>query len=484
MLESLRPADIWKHFGALCAIPRPSGHEAEAVGYVRDFASQYDLPMQQDAAGNVVVHKPSTQGLEQKNRVMLQCHLDMVPQAHSTIQHDFTRDPIRPVIEGDWVHAQGTTLGADNGIGAAIALAVLGDSTLIHGPLSALFTVEEEIGLIGASSLSADMLEADTVINLDGEAEGQLLVGCAGGTDVSAELPVDSEAVPEGWRGFRVSIDGLRGGHSGGDIDLGRGNSIKLIAAFLTAAAERFGVRLCTIEGGSARNAIPREAGGVGVIPETECASLISYSGEFQEAIRAQLGVADPDFSINVTTTDAPSRALAGDSCRRVLDVINAFPDGVLQMSEMHPGVVDTSNNLARVACSTHSSVRLESLVRSLAQRRMDHYAQLIEELVQRAGGKSRVDGSYPGWEPDGDSRVVRLMTEVHRRLYAKAADVKVIHAGLECGIIKSKRPSLDCVSCGPTIQFPHSPDERVKIDSVARFHGFLLDTLRSLAAA
>jgi dipeptidase D len=484
ILKSLQPADVWSHFAALCDIPRPSGHEQRAAEYVRAVASQCGLHGRLDATGNVLVHKPATPGLERTDRVMLQCHLDMVPQAHGQLQHDFLHDPIQPVVEGEWVHAEGTTLGADNGMGVAIALAVLGDTALVHGPLSALFTVEEETGLFGAARLQADMLDSDVLINLDGENEQELLVGCAGGTDICAELPGEWVAAPKQTAGFRLAISGLRGGHSGADIHLGRGNGIKLAARFLSQAIERHQVQVCTLEGGSARNAIPREAGATGVVPSSHSAALRCFAAEYEREMRQQLGPADPDFVCRVSTTASPEQALTPECLRRVLRALITCPNGVLDISESYHGVTESSNNVARVSCRPEDEpIAVECLLRSFAERRMEHYTHAIRATFDQAGGVSRVEGCYPGWEPDPDSRLVHLMSEVYRRRFGHDADVKVIHAGLECGIIRAKKNTLDCISCGPTIQFPHSPDERVRIDSVARFYCLLTETLHALAS-
>lgn len=476
-LAHLSASLLWKHFENLCSIPRPSGHEKGAVDYVLNVAERLGLEAVKDDAGNVVVRKGAARGYEERRGVVLQSHLDMVPQKNEGTEHDFLTDPIIPYVDGEWVRAKGTTLGADNGIGAAAALAVLEDENLKHAPLEALFTIDEESGMTGAMNLDSGLLKGKALINLDTEDEGEIYIGCAGGVDVSAELLVARNHLEGERKAFTLAVRGLRGGHSGLDINLGRSNAIKLLVRCLYKAVSDYDVRISSIQGGSVRNAIPREAFCTLVLPEDKAGQFRTYVTRFETVVKSELQVADPDVEITISDTPDPDSVLSSESQLKLLRALYCCPHGVVRMSDRLSSVVETSGNLASIR-STDENVRIQYLLRSSVDSAMDDLSCAVESAFSLAGAKVEFSGGYPGWKPDPDSSLLEAMKRAYQDLFTNEPQVKVVHAGLECGIIKAKYPDLELVSVGPTIKYPHSPDEAVHIGSVDKFWAFLLQAL------
>jgi dipeptidase D len=479
-IESLAPAPVWKNFKSLTQIPRPSKHEGRIIEFVRKFGENLGLKTTVDQVGNVVISKPAVKGMENRKGVILQSHLDMVPQKNNDKKHDFEKDPIEAYIDGEWVKANGTTLGADNGIGAASMLAVLESKDLAHGPLEALFTIDEETGMTGAFALKAGQLSGDILLNLDSEDEGELYVGCAGGVDANISFEYKKEALPAGYVPYLITVSGLKGGHSGLDINLGRGNSNLVLFRLIYKASEAFGLRLCETEGGNMRNAIPREAHAIVIIPEKSEKPFLELAKSFTATIRKELSVTEPGLTIECKRTDSPSRVMAAEMQKRLVASVYSCPNGAIRMSDGIPGLVETSTNLAIVR-TEGDRVNIHCLLRSSVESSKDNLADTIKALFQLAGAKVELTGSYPGWKPDMDSPIMKTMESVYKKMYKKVPEIKAVHAGLECGIIGGVFPNLDMISFGPTIRHPHSPDEKVHIESVGKFWDYLAETLKSI---
>lgn len=479
-LSSLQPEPLWRHFEQICSIPHPSGQEQTLVAAIVRFAGERSLHWAMDAAGNLVVRKGATAGMEQAPGVILQTHLDMVAQKNEATSHDFATDAIKPQIVGEWVTAQGTTLGADNGIGVAAALAVLERSDVVHGPLEALFTVREEIGLLGAGALQPGMLGGTVLINLDTEDEDELIIGCAGAREVRARLTPSFEEGAPAAHGLRISVGGLRGGHSGLDIDRGRANALKLLARVVGELQMSVTLQVASLSGGNARNAIPREAWADVVVA---AAALPAFEAALQRtaaALRLTYATADEGLVIGTTSIPVPSRVWTQHFTKRVLGLVQGCVNGVIRMSDVSAGVVESSSNLALVR-SGEQEVVVECLVRSLRDSEREDCVRSVVGVMELAGATVERGGAYPGWQPNSDSRVVRQVAQTYERLFGKQPHIQVVHAGLECGVLGAAYPALDMVSMGPTIRFPHSPDERVEIASVGRFWTLLCETLKGL---
>ncbi len=476
-IKNLDPKALWEIFYELTQIPRPSKKEGRAVEFARSFGEKLGLETLVDPTGNVVIKKPASPGYENRQGVILQAHLDMVPQKNSDTKHDFEKDPIEAYIDGEWVTARGTTLGSDNGMGIAAALSVLQDKTLKHGPIEVLLTVDEETGMTGAFELKGGMLDGKILMNLDSEDEGELYIGCAGGIDVSGKLKHSFEAVPAGSLAFRLSLTGLKGGHSGLDINLGRGNSNLLLCRFLYQAVREFGMRLSSIEGGSLRNAIPRESFALVTVPETRKEGFLASIQEFESIYKNELGSVEPGLSFKAEKADLPAGLIDAGAQDRLIRIVYGLPNGMIRMSAEMPGVVETSSNLAIVKSGEGASDIL-CLVRSSVDSAKDSLAYSIQCVMELAGAEVTLSGSYPGWKPDVDSPILATMKKIYEKDFGKVPEVKVIHAGLECGIIGDAYPGLDMISFGPTIRFPHSPDEKVHIGSVKKFWDYLVLTL------
>lgn len=480
-VAELDPPALWSHFDRILATPRPSKKEAAMRAYVLEVAGRRGLTSRSDAAGNLVVAVPASAGREGAPLVVLQSHLDMVTEKNSGVEHDFDRDPIVPRRDGDWLYATGTTLGSDNGIGVAAMLALTEAQDLVHGPLELLFTVEEEIGLLGASALDPALVTGRTLLNLDTEEEGALYVGCAGGAGSELEIPIDRMFGAEGRAAVTVKVSGLLGGHSGVDIHLQRGNALAILARALYPLWKEFQFEVASITGGNLTNALPREAEAVLRLAAGDDPTFRRALDAELERAKTELEKTDPGLAWSVAATEAGAEVWSAPATARVLALLAALPHGVLRMSDAIPGLVETSTNFARVrsgatalqvSMSNRSSV--DSALRS-TQARMAAFAEL-------AGGEATQSEGYPGWQPDLDSRVLAITRRVHEQVTGAAPKTQAIHAGLECGVLGAKLPGSDMISFGPQIEHPHSPDERVHIESVARFWKLLRAVLEELA--
>jgi len=476
-VSDLTPKAVWSHFDRLMQIPRGSKSEDAARAYVLEVADRAGLESNVDGAGNVVVRKPAVPGREDAPGVIMQAHLDMVQEKNSDVEHDFASEPIRPVEEGDWLTADGTTLGADNGIGVAAMLAILEAGDIEHGPLEFLFTIDEETGLTGAKNLAEDLLRGRLLINLDSEEEGVVTIGCAGGGDAVLRLPLSAGPV-DGGQALRVTVAGLKGGHSGVDIHLQRGNAIRILARAVLAAADEVDVRVVLLSGGNARNAIPREASAVLWLadPEDRGACRAALEESFAVTVR-ELARSDPGFRHAIETAEPVAEAWEAETSRRVLDLLGALPHGVMAMSLDLPGLVETSVNLAvarpengRLFIMQHCRSSIDGSLRAVRRR--------VRSIGELAGAEVTEDEPYPGWQPDVDSALLARIRATYEDVMGEAPEVGAMHAGLECGIIGEKYEGMDMVSFGPQIEFPHSPDERVRVGSVAPFFNVLCRTL------
>jgi dipeptidase D len=478
-VSELQPTPLWRHFDEILAIPRGSGEEDRIRAWVLGIADRLGLEHEVDATGNVIVRKPAAPGRDEAPSIVLQAHLDMVQEKDSDVDFDFSTDAIRPVMEGAYLTAEGTTLGSDNGIGVAAMLAVMEADDVAHGPLELLFTVDEETGLTGARGLEAGRLRARRLINLDSEDEGTLTVGCAGGADTHIVLALEAMPTPAHCTAREVKLRGLQGGHSGIDIHLQRGNAVQLLARILRAA--ELPGHLARLEGGDKHNAIPREALAGVVLPEgTGEAAVERLTARFEEA-RAEFAGREPDMRLEIAVTSAPASVWAPETGARVLDLLVALPHGVAAMSNDISGLVETSCNLAAVKCGSGALEILASSRSSVASG-MDWMRAKIEAVSTLAGATVRHHDGYPGWKPDMDSKILAVVRRVHERVLGAEPRVEAVHAGLECGLIGEMVPGMDMISFGPQIEFPHSPSERVEVDSVGRFYRLLTATLEELA--
>ncbi len=478
-VSDLEPKPLWSHFDDILTIPRGSKEEDEMRAFVVGVAQRNGLEHRIDATGNVVVKKPGTTGKEHAPATILQAHLDMVNEKNSDVDFDFATDAIRPVLAGEYLTADGTTLGSDNGIGVAAMLAVMEATDLVHGPLELLFTIDEETGLTGAMGLDPSLLSGKQLINLDSEAEGTLTVGCAGGADTDLTLTLDTEPAPGKAAAHTVRLFGLQGGHSGVDIHLQRGNAVQLLARMLRAA-EHPGF-LASIEGGNKHNAIPREARATVVIPEGAAGEFFSRLDAQLERVKDEYSVPEPGMDMSVAEVAVPDTVWSSDAGARVLQLVVALPHGVVAMSNDIPGLVETSTNLAAVK-NMDGTLRVLMSSRSSVASGLDWIRDKIQAVAALAGAKVEHHDGYPGWKPDLDSRLLGVVSSVHARVLGSEPHVEAIHAGLECGLIGEMVPGMDMISIGPQIEFPHSPGERVHVDSVGRFYELLTETLKELA--
>ncbi len=476
----LEPKHLWSHFYELTQVPRPSKHEDRIQAFLKKFGEDLGLKTIQDEVGNIIIKKAATAGMEGRKGVILQAHLDMVPQKNSGTKHDFENDPIDAWIDGEWVKAKGTTLGSDNGIGAAAAMAVLASKDLVHGPVEALLTSDEETGMTGANGLKAGLLDGDILINLDSEDEGELYIGCAGGVNTNANFKYKSEEIPPNLVPYKLSVTGLKGGHSGLDIHLGRGNANKIINTLMMQSAEQFGLRLAKIDGGSLRNAIPREAFAVVLVPEANKDDFNAFVEAYEKEKKQEFQDADPGLIITSVRTKMPEAVMDVQGQNNVFKAVDGCPNGVIAMSKDMEGVVETSTNLA-VVKSENGSVEIATLQRSSVDADKDKIAQEVFDVFKGAGGEPVMTGDYPGWKPNPGSAILAEMKDVYNKNYGKVPDVKVIHAGLECGILGSRYPHWDMISFGPTIRNPHSPDEMVNVKTVKMFWDYLVETLKNI---
>lgn len=481
--NELKPAAVFKYFEEICQVPRPSKKEEKMIAYLKAFGAKHNLETKVDEAGNVLIKKPATPGKENLQTVVLQSHIDMVCEKNNDVQHDFLNDPIETEIEGEWLKAKGTTLGADNGIGVATELAILADDSIEHGPLECLFTVDEETGLTGAFALHKDFMSGDILLNLDSEDEGELYIGCAGGINSVGEFIYKEVEVPAGYFFFKVEVKGLKGGHSGGDIHLGRGNANKILNRFLSRTAAKHDMYLCEINGGNLRNAIPREAYAVCAVPEDAKHEVRTDLNIFTAEIENELSVVEPNLRLVLESADPQPKAIDQDTAARLLKVLYALPHGVYAMSQDIPGLVETSTNLASVKMKPDHIIRIETSQRSSILSARNDMAQTVRSVFELAGARVSSGEGYPGWKPNPHSAILEIAADSYKRLFQTEAQVKAIHAGLECGLFLDKYPNLDMISFGPTLTGVHSPDEKMHIPSVDKFWRHLVDILAHIPA-
>lgn len=482
-IRTLTPQPVWGYFYELTQIPRPTGQMDAVTRFMVDFGNSLGLETEKDAAGNVIIRKPATPGFEDRKVVTLQSHLDMVPQKNKDVSHDFSKDPIPAYVDGDWVKARGTTLGADNGIGVAMAMAVLADQTLQHGPLEALFTIDEEVGMDGAYGLKPGFVRGRILLNCDSEEEGKLFVGCAGGADLNILFQYKKGApLINGDVSVRLLLSGLKGGHSGVDIHLGRANANKLMFRFLKEAIRDYGVRLASVDGGSLRNVIPREAEAVVTLPKDNVEVLWELVADYQDLYRSEYAGIEDRIRFIAEMADDPDMLIPEELQDDLINAVEACQNGVATLLHDFPGTVESSSNLALVK-SSEGLIEIKILARSSSESRKAALLSSLESVFSLAGAKVEYGGAYNGWQPDANSPIRKVMEQVYEKLYGKKAEVTVMHAGLECGIIQGIYPYMDMISFGPDLKHPHSPDEAVSISSVARVWEYLKSTLTDIPA-
>lgn len=474
---SLTPQNVWKHFYALTQIPRPSGHMEKVTEFLLAFGRSLGLESLVDEAGNVLIRKPATPGMENREGVILQAHMDMVPQKNNDTVHDFTRDPIETFIDGDWVKARGTTLGADNGLGVAAIMAVLEAKDLKHGPLEALITKDEETGMYGAFGLKPGILKGEILLNLDSEEEGELYIGCAGGIDITATMEYQEEKPLDGMVARKITLKGLRGGHSGLEINEGRANANKLLARVVHDLLVEFDCSLAGFEGGNMRNAIPREAHAVLLFYPDDMEALEAYVDDYREVLVNEYTSIESGIQLYLEEVPVPATVVPEEIQDNLIDALMACQNGVTRMIPTVPDTVETSSNLAIVTIGG-GKADFRILARSSSDSMKDFLADSLGACFSMAGMKVEFSGSYSGWQPNVDSPILHAMKVSYKQQFGTEPAVKVIHAGLECGIIGATYAGLDMVSFGPTLRSPHSPDERAYIPSVPKFYEFLVATL------
>jgi len=483
-LSQLKPTHLWQLFEKICSIPHPSKHEQKISAWIQSWAIEQGLEVKEDAVGNIFIKKPATAGMENCQGVILQAHMDMVPQKNADTDHDFLTDPIKPYIideaDGQWVTAEGTTLGADNGIGLCSALAVLASTDIAHGPLEVLVTIDEEAGMTGAFGLEAGWLDGDILINTDSEQEGEVYMGCAGGIDAEATFKLNFEDVAENVTSFNLSLSGLKGGHSGVDIHTGRANANKLLVRFLLAASQQFSLRLTELNGGSLRNAIPREADASFVIANTDIVAFKANLADYLATLHATLGSIETDIEMLLISPETFDECWSSETQNAILHALNACSNGVLRMSDDIEGIVETSLNLGVIRTKGRKLVAM-SLIRSLHDDGRMMAESMVQSVFELAGASFAVSGAYPGWKPDISSNIMKNVRDTYQQLFDKVPEIMVIHAGLECGLFKTAYPHWDMVSFGPTIKFPHSPDEKVNIATVDLYWQLLIAVLKNI---
>ena len=473
----LAPQNVWKHFYSLTQIPRPSGHMEKITEFLLNFGKGLGLEAFTDEAGNVIIRKPATPGMENRKGVILQAHMDMVPQKNNDTVHDFTKDPIETYVDGDWVKAKGTTLGADNGMGVAAIMAVLESTDLKHGPLEALITKDEETGMYGAFGLKPGTLQGEILLNLDSEDEGELYIGCAGGVDFTADMAYQEEKPVEGWVARKLTLKGLRGGHSGLEINQGRGNANKLLARVVHDLLVEFDCQLACFEGGNMRNTIPREAHAVLLFNPEDMEDLNGYIQEYETQMAAEYHPIESGITLKIEEVEVPASVVPEEIQDNLIDALMACQNGVMRMIPTIPDTVETSSNLAIVYIGK-GEAKVQILARSSCDTMKDFLADSLTACFAMAGMKVQLSGAYSGWQPNVDSPILHAMKLSYKQQFGVEPAVKVIHAGLECGIIGANCTGLDMISFGPTLRSPHSPDERAYIPSVAKFYDFLTATL------
>ncbi len=480
VIENLEPKLLWKHFDEIRKIPHCSKHEEKISEYIIDFAKKNSLNYKVDKAGNIVISKPASVGMGKKPIVILQGHMDMVCEKNSDVKHDFSKDPIKLKRNGDILLADGTTLGADNGIGVATGLAILEDKSLKHGPIEALFTVDEETGLTGAFAMEPGFLKGNIMLNLDSEDFGVITVGCAGGGDSKIVLPLKTQTINGDIESLLVKISGLRGGHSGVDAHEQRGNAVKLLTRMLWKTSKNYEINLSEIKGGDKHNAIPREAYAKISIKKSEKSKIITDIRDEKNDILEEIKPIDPNFKVDVEEIDKLKTTLNSDSQTKLLNLLHGLPHGVDKMSYDIPSLVETSTNLATVSFKDNNAV-IGLSSRSSIKSALQDFRDRIHATATLAGAKVTEETPYPGWKPNLKSNILALSKKIYKDMYKEEATVEAIHAGLECGIIGEKFPGMDMISIGPTIKYPHSPEEQVHISTVDKFYKYVLKILEKV---
>jgi dipeptidase D len=478
-LKTLEPSGVWNYFREILEIPRPSKKEEKIAAYLLNFAKEHELDCKQDEIGNILICKPATNGFENRKTVVLQSHIDMVCEKNSDKIHDFENDPIEVYIKDGWVRTNGTTLGADDGIGIAAQLAILSDETIEHGPIECLFTIDEETGLTGAFGLKSGFLKAEILLNLDSEDEGELFIGCAGGKDTVITLPFTLEPVAKGFKSFTLSVSGLNGGHSGDDIHKGFGNANKILNRILWESSRQLGMRLSFIEGGNLRNALARESNAVILVPEANVEPLETLVNQFFTDIKKEYSVTEPNLKISLTASKTKvDKVITLDDQMKLINSLYACPHGVIAMSQSIANFVETSTNLASIRMLDNEFL-ITTSQRSSIESAKDDVANMVRSCFELAGANVTHSDGYPGWAPNPQSEIREITEEAYFNLFLSKPQVKAIHAGLECGLIGDKYPLMDMISFGPTIKGAHSPDERLDIESVTKFWKLTLSVLK-----
>lgn len=480
VLGHLKPELVWYHFEEICKYPRPSKKEEKIAEYIVSVGKRLGLQTEKDKFGNILIRKPATPGFENRKTVALQGHIDMVCEKNRDVEHDFDNDPIYPYIDGDWVKAKGTTLGADNGIGVASALAVLESKDVEHGPIECLFTLDEETGLTGASSLKKGWLKADILINMDSEELGTLFIGCSGGKNTAATFKAKMEKAPKNYSAFELNVTGLKGGHSGLEIHVGLGNAVKILNRLIWSYSQENKLRLNSINGGNKHNAIPREAFAVVIVPKNDEKKLKKFVSKFNDTVKAEYASVDPDLVVSASKQAMPDKVMDEKTQRKLVNALYAIPHGVIKMSNDIPGLVETSTNLAVVETVGKQIKIVTSQRSSVASENVD-ITNMVSSVLQLGGAEISYGDGYPGWKPDINSDVLKVFKSTFTRMYGKEPHVTAIHAGLECGIIKEKYPEMDMISFGPTMYGVHSPDERLQISTVPEFYNQLVNVLKNI---
>jgi dipeptidase D len=482
VLGHLKPELVWYHFEEICKYPRASKKEEKIAEYVVSVGKRLGLQTEKDKFGNIVIRKPATPGKENLKTVVLQGHIDMVCEKNRDVEHDFDKDPIYPYIDGDWVKAKGTTLGADNGIGVACALAVLESKDIEHGPLECLFTLDEETGLTGASSLKKNWLKADILINMDSEDLGTIFIGCSGGKNTAATFKAKLEKSPRNYAAFELKVAGLKGGHSGLEIHVGRGNAVKILNRAIWSYSQKNNLRLAEINGGNKHNAIPREAFAVVLVPKNDDKKLKKFVAKYNETVKAEYVSVEPGLIVSMEKHSTPEKVMDEKTQRHLVNALYAIPHGVIKMSNDIPGLVETSTNLAVVE-TVGKNINIVTSQRSPVASENIDITNMVTAVLKLAGADITYGDGYPGWAPDIHSDILKVFKSTFTKMYGKEPEVTAIHAGLECGIIKEKYPEMDMISFGPTMCDVHSPDEKLQISTVPEFYNQLANVLKNIPA-
>ncbi len=480
VIDNLEPKLVWKHFDEIRKIPRCSKHEEKIREYIIDFAKKQNLRFKTDKVGNIVIFKPASSGMQNKPTVVLQGHMDMVCEKNSDVVFDFSKDPIKLKLKGDFLTADGTTLGADNGIGLAMILAILEDNSLNLGEIEALFTVDEETGLTGAFALNSDMITGKILLNLDSEDFGVITVGCAGGGDSKIELPIKTQPINEEMESINIKVSGLRGGHSGVDIHEQRGNAVKLLSRLLWKASNDNEFYITEIKGGDKHNAIPREAYAKVSIKKTDKNKLIDVLKTEEKEIFEEIKPIDPNFIMEIEDIDKLQTTLTKDSQNKILNLLHGLPHGVDKMNYDIPNLVETSTNLATVAFN-EKYAQISLSTRSSIKSALQDFRDRIHAIAELSDAKVTEGKPYPGWKPNLDSKILKLSMKIFKNMYGKEPKVEAIHAGLECGIIGEKFQGMDMISIGPTLKYPHSPEEQLHVSTVDKTYKYVLEILKNI---